>query len=165
MRKGKAMKNLGNKLNKQNGFTLIEMLVVVAIIAVLVAVSIPVVNNALEKTRVATDAANERAAKAAATICYLNGEARWQTSNDYGDNLAFYYYDGINGKLISMYEIDDGGNINMTVIPKGYGKCKDHKNGVIFVTISEADGVLDIAWMAGDGDGIGDYTPHNGIVE
>lgn len=51
------------KLNKK-GFTLAELLIVVAIIAVLVAISIPIFTNQLEKAREATDASNIRAAYA-----------------------------------------------------------------------------------------------------
>lgn len=51
------------KLNKK-GFTLAELLVVVAIVGVLVAISIPIFTNQLEKAREATDAANIRAAYA-----------------------------------------------------------------------------------------------------
>ena len=51
------------KMNKK-GFTLMEVLIVVAIIAVLVAIAIPVMTNQLEKAREATDAANLRAAYA-----------------------------------------------------------------------------------------------------
>lgn len=54
--------NIKKKLN-QKGFTLAEMLIVVAIIAVLVAVSIPIFTSKLEKAREATDVANMRAAK------------------------------------------------------------------------------------------------------
>ena len=43
------------------GFTLAELLIVVAIIAVLVAISIPVFTSQLHKARVATDWANVRA--------------------------------------------------------------------------------------------------------
>jgi prepilin-type N-terminal cleavage/methylation domain-containing protein len=46
--------------SKNNGFTLAELLIVVAIIAVLVAISIPIFSNQLEKAREATDAANIR---------------------------------------------------------------------------------------------------------
>ncbi|MEE1377164.1 MAG: prepilin-type N-terminal cleavage/methylation domain-containing protein [Oribacterium sp.] len=48
------------KLNKK-GFTLAELLVVVAIIGVLVAISIPIFTSQLEKAREATDEANIRA--------------------------------------------------------------------------------------------------------
>lgn len=52
------------KKNNNKGFTLMEMLIVVAIIAVLVAIAIPVFNNQLEKAREATDMANLRSAYA-----------------------------------------------------------------------------------------------------
>ncbi len=50
--------------NRSDGFTLAEMLIVVAIIGILVAVSIPVFSQQLEKSREATDLANVRAAYA-----------------------------------------------------------------------------------------------------
>lgn len=52
------------KLNNKKGFTLAELLIVVAIIAVLVAIAIPVFSSQLEKAREATDAANIRSAYA-----------------------------------------------------------------------------------------------------
>ena len=58
------MKGLREKFRKNEGFTLVEMLIVVAIIAILIAVSIPLVSGSLERAREATDAANVRAAKA-----------------------------------------------------------------------------------------------------
>lgn len=48
------------KKNNRNGFTLAELLIVVAIIGVLVAISIPIFTSQLEKAREATDAANIR---------------------------------------------------------------------------------------------------------
>lgn len=42
------------------GFTLIEMLIVVAIIAILVAIAIPIFNTQLDKARSGVDAANVR---------------------------------------------------------------------------------------------------------
>ncbi len=65
---GKKMKNKRNK----KGFTLAELLIVVAIIAVLVAIAIPVFNSQLEKSREATDLANIRAAYAEATVKILD---------------------------------------------------------------------------------------------
>lgn len=59
------------KMNKK-GFTLIEMLVVIAIIAVLVAIIVPTVNSATGKAKAATDAANLRSALATATIKALD---------------------------------------------------------------------------------------------
>ncbi|WP_049945622.1 competence type IV pilus major pilin ComGC [Butyrivibrio sp. LC3010] len=58
------IKKMRAKLNEKKGFTLAELLIVVAIIAVLVAIAIPIFTAQLEKAREATDAANIRAAYA-----------------------------------------------------------------------------------------------------
>ena len=52
------------KKNNNKGFTLAELLIVVAIIAVLTAIAIPVFTTQLEKSREATDLANVRSAYA-----------------------------------------------------------------------------------------------------
>ena len=59
---------------KNKGFTLIEMLIVIAIIAILVAVVIPVVGNSTAKAKAATDAANLRAVYAELNIHVINGD-------------------------------------------------------------------------------------------
>ncbi len=57
--------------NNRKGFTLAELLIVVAIIAVLVAIAIPVFTTQLEKSREATDQANVRSAYAQVMAEYL----------------------------------------------------------------------------------------------
>ena len=60
-------------MKKNNkGFTLAELLIVVAIIAVLVAIAIPVFTTQLERSREATDLSNIRAAYAEAVSDYLS---------------------------------------------------------------------------------------------
>lgn len=76
-------------MKKDNkGFTLMEMLIVVAIIAVLVAIAIPTFTSALEKSREATDAANLRAAYAEVTVAGLteaeNDDAGVKRTGDAG---------------------------------------------------------------------------------
>ena len=66
------------KLNTK-GFTLAELLIVVAIIAVLVAISIPVFTSQLEKSREATDAANIRAAYAEITVKAIENNSTGST--------------------------------------------------------------------------------------
>ena len=56
------------KFTNKKGFTLMEMLIVVAIIAILVAVAIPTFTSSLGKAKAATDLANIRAGYAAAQI-------------------------------------------------------------------------------------------------
>lgn len=138
----KLKEKLNAKLSKNGGFTLIEMLIVVAIIAILVAVSIPLIGNALDQARHATDEANERSAKAEAAIVYL-GEAvgttnRWTFAT--GANYAnTKYYDALTGKLL-----DDGTNIT------GYGKCTRHATShdkqMLAVTVDK-DGTAYLQWI------------------
>ena len=68
-------------MNAQKGFTLIELMIVVAIIGVLVAVSIPIFTSQLEKARDATSVANLRSAYAEAQSAYLmyDGKSTSQT--------------------------------------------------------------------------------------
>ncbi|MBP3239401.1 MAG: prepilin-type N-terminal cleavage/methylation domain-containing protein [Oribacterium sp.] len=69
------------KLNKK-GFTLAELLIVVAIIGVLVAISIPIFTAQLQKARLATNQANARAAYAAAVAAELD-ETKADASHKY----------------------------------------------------------------------------------
>ena len=70
------MKNLLKKVRgDKKGFTLAELLVVVAIIGILVAISVPLFTAQLGKARKATNQANMRAAKAAAVAEYISDES------------------------------------------------------------------------------------------
>lgn len=86
------------KLSNKKGFTLAELLVVVAIIAVLVAVSIPIFSAQTKKANIATNQANARAAKAAAVTSVLGGSA----------NTTIFKYD-IKTGTISTTSTDKGG--------------------------------------------------------
>ncbi len=59
------------KIHSKKGFTLAELLIVVAIIAVLTAIAIPVFSSQLEKAKIATDEANCRSAYGEAMATYL----------------------------------------------------------------------------------------------
>ena len=91
------------KLHKnEKGFTLAELLIVVAIIGVLVAISIPIFTSQLEKAREATDAANLRSAYAELMADALTDEnstktttvkqeqtvAGWTTTPDFPENFV-----------------------------------------------------------------------------
>ena len=52
------MNTLKKRKSGKKGFTLMEMLIVVAIIGILIAIAIPTFSNALNKARVAADEAN-----------------------------------------------------------------------------------------------------------
>ena len=127
------MKLMNKKLTKK-GFTLAELLIVVAILAILVAVSIPIFTGKLDDARKATDDANVRAAKAAAVAAYMS-EA------DPGSAAAItYYYDAANGNVSKTN--------NLT---KGYNKAKQNnvpaEEGIVTVTIGAAGANITATWL------------------
>lgn len=157
------MNNMKAKLRKSGGFTLIEMLIVVAIIAILIAVSIPLVSNALEKARDATDQANERAAKAETLLVFLSGGTVYTNGTDAtgtdvgaatpfgstGNTVTAVYYDAVSGRLVS------------TKPTTGYGKCtattaNDHYTGLatqaapntdkVLQVVCSVDGIVTLTW-------------------
>lgn len=116
---------LKNTLKNKKGFTLAELLIVVAIIAILVAVSIPVFTGQLNKAKKSTDEANERAAKAAAINEYFEQQKGFTM-----------YYDAVNGKVVNKSEADD-------ITP--YGKQSGNTNNIIKVVVDD-DGKVTATW-------------------
>lgn len=99
-----------DKITKKNGFTMAELLIVVAIIAVLVAVAIPIFNKQLEKSREAYDIATMRQAASLAAEFYYAGvvdqataEAnglKWWDNHNINQNNAAGIYDPSTGKFL-----------------------------------------------------------------
>lgn len=88
------MKSLFKKIRgNKKGFTLAELLVVVAIVGILVAISIPVFTSQLAKARKATNEANLRAAKAAAVAYYLTDDNNGVTAKE-GGKYTYNIQDG-----------------------------------------------------------------------
>lgn len=117
----KLKEKLNAKLSKNGGFTLVEMLIVVAIIAILVAVSIPLIGSSLDKAKEATDNANLRAAKAEAVIMYMNH----QIDSTVAAPTVGMVYDNVNGKFVT-----EGGGTTVTA----YGQTATHSGKRITIT-------------------------------
>lgn len=116
----------------RNGFTLMEMLIVIAIIAVLIIIVIPVFASQLEKAREAADLANVRSAYAQVseevmlgnpgtivTVNLTQKEADWQSmepvniggithSKNQGDTVNWKGTVAPNGTCVVSYEEDHG---------------------------------------------------------
>ena len=75
------------KMKSKKAFTLAELLVVVAIIGILVAISIPVFTSQCSKAIVATNRANIRAARAAVSAEIYDGKA----SDAWGKSVYLVY--------------------------------------------------------------------------
>ncbi len=119
----------------------------------LVAISIPIFTAQLRKARVATDLANERAAKAAAVTQALNDEA----DSTKAAVERKYYYDAATGTVV---EATTNGNENKQIA--SYGKVSDadandgfadstttdHVGKIVKVTI-DTDNEITIDWVDG----------------
>lgn len=142
-------------MKKNNkGFTLAELLIVVAIIAVLVAISIPIFNAQLEKSREATDIANLRAAKAEAVAVYLLGDQNdtsvtWKTAGDPGAGFEAYY-DADAGKLATSAPATKYGKGTSTVGDSNntmFGYVPgDAVNGKVIKVTVDANGACTFGW-------------------
>ena len=130
------MEKLKAKLKKQDGFTMVELLIVVAIIAILVAVSIPMMNSALEKSRHAVDQANVRDALALAMVEYLTDSDNEDYEDANGVVYTYYVDKNSQGALYGADETPDTGMVAVT--PKC--QCADNASGNLTVTVKVTNG-------------------------
>lgn len=124
------MKTLKNKMKNKKGFTLMEMLIVVAIMVVLMAVAIPMFSGQLNNAKAKVDAANEKAAKNVAVTGFIAGTYTADT----------YYFNDSTGLL----QKDTTGIV-------AYGQAQ---TGCIKVIIGN-DGTVTTSWSAISGGGEG----------
>lgn len=86
----------------RKGFTLIEMLVVIAIIAILVSIIVPIISDGTHKAQAATDAANLRSILGLLNIDVLNGEKTVQQILD--EAIDIYSEYDPNAVLYAVFE-------------------------------------------------------------
>ena len=146
------MKQAKQKLGKSGGFTLVEMLIVVAIIAILIAVSIPLISSSLEKARHAVDRANERDALALASVKYLTEDADFENLTE-GKIVWYAYCIDPDNKTQGYLDKNDANNAKgqCTGIETALGgtACTDDEKEAsgknLYVGV-DADGKAQIKW-------------------
>ncbi len=132
------MKELFRPKNKK-GFTMAELLIVVAIIAVLVAIAVPVFNAKIEKTREAVDVHTMRSAAALASEVYLAGIDDDDALSAMG--LTWYHKGQSDADLFGVYDPGAGQFFlggydsfydasNKPILDKAYGKGTSVNGGM-----------------------------------
>lgn len=125
----------------RNGFTLMEMLIVIALIAVLVAIAIPAIASQLERSREAADLANVRAAYAQVSAEALLGDPQFTVTVDLKQKQADWQSaNPVNIGGIVHYK-DQGDTDNWKGVAAPNGTCtvsynKDH--GIILTWSGKA---------------------------
>lgn len=107
------------KLSKKKGFTLMEMMIVVAIIAILIAIIIPTFSGALSRAHAATDEANLRAYYAEQMA---NAILEDSTPTAYSTKQTKITVDGVEYNLYGSFtsKVSSDGQLEITYTsPKG----------------------------------------------
>ena len=127
--------NKDMKKNNKKGFTLAELLIVVAIIAVLVAIAIPIFTTQLERSRETADIANVRSAYADAVSEYLTTGDEVTVTVDATQTQADWKY--VEGKI--------GTDITVGSSKSGKYDVPCHVKGEQFKITIKEDGTVEIA--------------------
>lgn len=141
--------------NKRNGFTLTELLIVVAIIGVLVAVSIPVFSQQLEKSREATDLANVRAKYAEVKAEAMTATTAYPIKKSVKlkqKQSDWQYYEPVVIAGIIHYR-NDGNTDHWEGVPGAGGEC--------IISYTPSSEGLKFIWSGGTAGGSGTGTKIN----
>ena len=147
------------QITTKRGFTVAELLIVVAIVAVLVAIGIPILNKSLEKAREAYDIYTMRQAASAAIDLYYSGikdpqsaqraGLSWSSAGGTAGNNAYGAYDPRSGKFYPSRQqlpsavqtygkgtpVNGGTHFILGNERGAYAPDQDYRNAVVMVAI------------------------------
>ena len=149
-------------LKNRKGFTLAELLIVVAIIAVLVAIAIPIFGKQLEKSREATDLANVRAAYAEVMAEAITGNYTEETVDLKQKQSDWQSADEITIGGIS-HQVGTADTDNWKGIPGAGGQCKVSYDPTVKEDGSEVGAKF--VWSGGDETASNKYNMHENFFE
>ena len=131
---------------KNKGFTLAELLIVVAIIAILVAISLPLFSSQIAKANLQADQTHVSAAKASAVAEYLDTNSH--------DTITYYFDAGIamanknNSEGIAGYgKSTKDPYKNQTGADDGVPVNEDGSKNIIQVIVGNNGTVMSTSWV------------------
>ena len=108
------MKNLNVAQNVQKGFTLIELMIVVAIIGILAALAIPAYQDYTIRSKVGETASLSGAAKTAVDIYYSENGTLWSTAPGHS-TLGIAQSNEYKGNYVSTVAVGNNGLVTITI--------------------------------------------------
>ncbi len=135
---------------KTKGFTLIELMIVVAIIGILAAIAIPKFAQMLEKSREGATKGNLGSFKSASSIYYGDQQGIWPSTLNTFSVYSFSKYMGtlapvkVTGAFVSDSTYPQGNVVSLTAqagAPTGAtsGWLYDSSNGIVYVNSTVQD--------------------------
>lgn len=128
------------RAGKRAGFTLVELLIVVAIIAILAAIAIPSFAVQMEKAREAVDNDHLRSASSMAATDYL---VAWATDPAYDGASKIYYYVQAGTENAAVVRKDLAGATPAHIPPQ----AKSHAGAHIEIEIAEGGRIVSAGWI------------------
>jgi len=135
-----------NEMKKQQGFTLIELMIVVAIIGILAAIAIPAYQDYTIRAQVSEGLNLSGAAKAAVTE-YFQDQGTFPNSNNLAGLEAAV---NISGKYVSDVEVSGNGIITATY-GNTNGRTANAKINTAELTLTPTDAGGSVIWDCAGG--------------
>jgi type IV pilus assembly protein PilA len=149
----KFMNQRGFTMKLQKGFTLIELMIVIAIIGILAAIAIPAYQDYTVRAKVSEGLNLAGAAKLAVAETYDSNGAFVSTNTSYGLPIAA----SISSTYVSQVDVDNTGRIEVTYNTVVGGNPNQGSETIEITPITTVPGAM--SWDCTGGTVLGKYRP------